>query len=78
MKRSEIIIKLIKEIELMRGVVDGYYVYPEDEQIANRLLTKLEKIGMLPPKTDWLVNNFPDKMTWEQVNDYHMWEPENE
>lgn len=49
MKRSEAVQKLLEAIELMRGVDNGYYVYPEDEQMADRLLAALEEIGMQPP-----------------------------
>jgi hypothetical protein len=46
MKRSEMLEIIIKELDLMRGVDNGYYVYPEDELIANRLLTKIEEAVM--------------------------------
>jgi hypothetical protein len=49
MKRSEILKIIMDEIDLMRGVDNGYYVYPEDKQIADRILNVLEEAGMNPP-----------------------------
>lgn len=48
MKRSEMIQKIIEEVEVMRGVDMGYYVYPEDTQIAERILKVIEDNGMVP------------------------------
>jgi len=52
MKKSEMIEEIITSLELMRGVHNGYYVYPEDDLIAKAILDKLEKLGMLPPQID--------------------------
>lgn len=49
MKRSEMIQKIVEKIELMRGVDNGYYVYPEDDIIANTILTEIEDAGMPAP-----------------------------
>lgn len=65
MKRSEMIDKIME-------VIDGDDSYP----LARSILAKIEQLGMLPPSTDWLVNNQPDRMTWETAHDYHLWEPE--
>lgn len=43
-----------------------------------KVLADIEKAGMLPPATDWLIKNHPEEMIWSEVNDYHLWEPENE
>ncbi len=45
MKRSEMIKNLINTLELIRGVDNGYYVYPDDETFAKILLDKIEEIG---------------------------------
>ena len=60
MKRSEVITKLVESIELMRGVDNGYYVYPEDNIIANIILSKLEEMEILPPNSTTAVRPYHD------------------
>lgn len=45
MNRKQLIQTLIEEIEVMRGVHDGLYVYPDETQIAERLLNVVESSG---------------------------------
>lgn len=49
MKRSEMLLKIRKYIELIRGVDNGYYVYPEDELFCEYILNAVEGAGMQPP-----------------------------
>lgn len=54
MQRNEIIQKLIEKLELIRGVDNGYYVYPEDHIIAEELLSVVEECDPNPWHTnDW-------------------------
>lgn len=45
---------------------------------ADTILESLEGLGMLPPSTNYFVDNFPEKMLWSEVADYHRWEPEDD
>lgn len=45
---------------------------------AETLLDRIEAAGMLPPHTDWFVNNKPDEMHWSEIHDYYQWEPEDD
>lgn len=65
MKRSDAITEIVKKIELMRGVDNGYYVYPEDDVIAETILSGLEEnVGMRPPY-DSTLDDGVDTMEWE-------------
>ena len=46
--------------------------------LADFVLEGIEKVGMLPPSTDYFIRNQPlgFTQTWEEVADYHQWEPE--
>lgn len=65
MKRSEALIHIIN---VLRLTGNHYCDDGRDEQDANRILNRLEQIGMLPPRTD------PPKLG---VSD-NAWEPEDE
>lgn len=71
MKRSDML-AIIKEM------MDAYHPINllDHKSMAKIILDSIEKAGMLPPSTNWWVDNCPDTMTWEEVNDYHQWEPE--
>lgn len=71
MKRSEAIAELIRDLDLMRGVDNGYYVYPDERTIANTLLSKLESVGMVPPSYRYEDGDMGSCFRNE-------WEPENE
>lgn len=72
----------MKRSQMLTLIADYFYhcnVDPEESmQKADKLLTAIESAGMLPPATLWRVNNEPEKMIWEQVHDYYLWEPEYE
>ena len=69
MKRSEMIKKIVKRLEIMRGTDDAsgylYYVYPEDDIIAEDILETIEEYGMRPPY-DPSQDDGEDTMEWEQ------------
>lgn len=72
MRRSKMI-REIKSIIATRG--------PTQPTIdtAEQVLSKLEELGMLPPKA-WIVTN-PDNPRYPELQNYkelvHMWEPED-
>lgn len=72
MKRSKMLRLLEKDIKFCK--------YADEDLEPERLLATIENAGMLPPATDYFIKNQPDgfTQTWEEVNDYHNWEPEDE
>jgi hypothetical protein len=65
---------MLKKIDQI--LIDHYGILTD--QGSEDILDLLEEVGMLPPPTDWLVKNRPQEMTWSEVHDYHIWEPEEE
>ncbi len=65
MKRSEALIHIIN---VLRLTGNHYCDDGRDEQDANRILNRLEQIGMLPPRTDLPKLGVSD----------NAWEPEDE
>lgn len=51
MTRKEMVDRIKDRIESIRGVDNGYYVYPDDDSIAEQILNVVEDSGMLPPDT---------------------------
>ena len=51
--------------------------HPNNEGKAYEIIRMIENAGMIPQSTDYFVKNYPEEMHWEQVHDYHRWEPEN-
>ena len=74
MKRSEMLDLMAKTIVCK----DSGFTLSITE--ADILLKEMEKTGILPPFTSYHVKNKPEGFiqTWEEVNDYHNWEPEDE
>ena len=84
MKRSKMLEIIINEIELMRGVEtvdverdpitgnvelqESFYVYPEDEIIADRILKVIENAGMIPP-INTLKEDSNLKFLWDNENE---------
>lgn len=64
MKRSEMLRIIVDKLELMRGVQEGYYMYPETALMADMLLTELENNGMLPPDNGR--SNPQDEHQWDE------------
>jgi hypothetical protein len=56
----------------------GDVITPEHKRQAKFLLDKVEEAGMLPPMTNWLVENHPEQQIGEDPHDHHLWEPEDE
>lgn len=61
-------------------MVDILCQYIGNVDKVNIILKIIEENGMLPPRTDYYIKNQPDGFIqlWEEVADYHKWEPENE
>lgn len=62
MKRSE----MVKLLERNFGAI-GFLI-----------LDVVEQAGMLPPSSEWLIENTPELMRWSEVADYHNWDPEED
>jgi hypothetical protein len=69
MKKSEMVAKIELFLRLNHAS-DRHLNKAED------IVRMIERAGMLPPSTDYFVNNYPDEMHWEEVHDFHRWEPE--
>ena len=82
MKRSRavyLITAALTQLELTNSPDYDVYEPPTLEQ-GEKLLDIVEKaIGMIPPSTNYFIKNKPVgfEQTWEEVNDYHNWEPED-
>ena len=76
MKRSEILEEIVEHF-----IAYSYLTTPPKES-ANFLLTKLEKMGMLPPDTKkgfWVSVNYGTQYAnYEERKPDHRWEPEDE
>lgn len=72
MKRSEAIVHIINVLRLSGN---HYCDDGRDEQDADRILKRLEAIGLLPPLNDWLLHIDGDKADADNVR-YYTWEPE--
>jgi len=74
MKRSEAILNIIN---VLRLTGNHYCDDGRDEQDAERILKRLEAIGMLPPINSWSLQMDGDNADPFNVY-YYTWESENE
>ena len=74
MKRSEAILNIIN---VLRLTGNHYCDDGRDEQDAERILKRLEAIGMLPPINSWSLQMDGDNADPFNVH-YYTWESENE
>lgn len=80
MKRSEMIEQIEKYLlkEFFEGVPKDLNGAWDSYKSASNILDICEYLGMLPPSTDYFINNCLLEMNWDSINDYHLWEPDNE
>jgi hypothetical protein len=74
MKRSEAILNIIN---VLRLTGNHYCDDGRDEQDAERILKRLEAIGMLPPINSWSLQMDGDNADPFNVH-YYTWESEDE
>lgn len=74
MKRSEAIRHIIN---VLRLTGNHYCDNGRDKTDANRILERLEDIGMLPPLNDWSLHTDGDKADTNNIR-YYTWEPEDD
>jgi len=74
MKRSEMVDILKQELDKY----DAPGTSEDHTRLAEHMLSTVELFDMLPPSSDWLIDNHPERMHWDEVHDYYLWEPENE